>query len=278
MTVVRNATPADVEGVAAVVRDVWAREILPEVCRAQTEDDTSGLWVAVEEGHVVGFASAFLTVNEAQDRRWELDLVAVTPALQGQGLGERLIRRACQDGAQRDIALVRALVRVGNVASQKAFGRAGFMTDRRVYHLLQWSPRPARTPAAAVDGVSLLPVDTLVYRGLWIEGLEDVSPIRQSSAVAAARSIIAREGRLTAGALVAADREHLLAAGVRSRAETIGAYYWFVTPISAAGTQRQTMLRHGPGQCPQRVVDFPHQLTERQHEDLRSHIRSRVSG
>ncbi len=237
MIVVRSATPADVDGVAAVVRDVWAREIRPQVCRAQTGDDTCGLWVAVREGHVVGFASAFLTVNEAQERRWELDLVAVSPPLQGQGLGERLIRRAFQDGAQRDVALVRALVRVGNLPSQKAFRRAGFTTDRQVYHLLQWSPRPDSIPTAAVDGVSLLPVDTLIYRGLWIEGLEDVSPTRQSPVVAAARSIIAREGRLNAGALVVADKEHLLAADLRSRAETVGAYYWFIKPVSAAGTQ-----------------------------------------
>ncbi len=237
MTVVRSATPADVNGVAAVVRDVWARDILPEVCRAQTEDETCGLWVAVQEGHVVGFASAFLTVNEAQERRWELDLVAVRPPLQGQGLGERLIRRAFQDGAQRHVAVVRALVRVGNLPSQKAFWGAGFRTDRRAYHLLQWSPRPDSIPTAAVDGVSLLPVDTLIYRGLWIEGLEDVSLTRQSSVVAAARSIIAREGRLNAGALVAADEKHLLAADLRSRAETVGAYSWFVKPVSAAGTQ-----------------------------------------
>lgn len=231
---IRRATPTDVADIGSVIRDVWGQEILPEVCLVQIADAPGALWVAEERGHVAGFASAFATLSAANQRRWEIDLVAVRPSYEGRGAGHRLIKRASRDGAQRGVAVVRALVRVSNLPSQRAFRKAGFTTDHRRYHLLLWSPKSAQIRTPSLDGVSLVPVDSLTYRGLWIEGLEHAAAREQHAVVAAARATIARDGRLNAGALVEAEREYLLAADLRAQAEMRGEYYWFVKPASVA--------------------------------------------
>ena len=225
-----RARRQDVERIEAVVHDVWKQEILPDVCRAQIERDGCSLWVAKEEEDVLGFASAFLTVDGRGFGRWEVDLVAVRPARQGEGVGQRLIAKACEDAERDDVVAARALIRVDNVASQKAFRRAGFATDGKVHHLLLWLPDPNATVTRCPGGVSLIPVDTLTYRGLWIEGLTRVSCAEQRAAVSTARAIIAQEDRLNTGALIPEAREHLLSPDLRNRGELQGRYQWFIRP------------------------------------------------
>lgn len=224
----RRAAVSDVRGIGSVVHDVWGQEILPDVCRAQIGDDDCELRIAERGGNVLGFISAFLTVDRDGDRRWEVDLVAVRPDQQGRGLGKRLIRRAGEDAVKQGVAVTRALIRVSNSPSQKAFERAGFATDRRVHHLLLWSPKVAEGPAPCLEDVSLSPVETLTYRGLWIERLEEIAASKQRLVVDAARAIAARENRLNTGAVIPADKNHLLAADLCSQAELQGDYYWFI--------------------------------------------------
>ncbi len=227
---VTHATAADMEGIAAVIRDVWQQEMLPDVCRAQIRDNDAALWVTKEASDVVGFASGFMTTDGAGVGRWEVDLVAVRPSHQGQGLGRRLVIRMCREAEERGIPLARALISVENQASQKAFQSAGFTTDWRVQQLLVWSPKRVAPQPACPSQVLLLPVETLTYRGLWMEGLEDASATEQRWAVAAARSAIASEARHHTSAAVSVDRAELLAPAVRTQAKVLGEHYWFVRP------------------------------------------------
>jgi hypothetical protein len=55
-----------------------------------------------------------------------------------------------------------------------------------------------------------------------------MTPDEQRAVVGAARSIIAWEARFSAGALIPAAREHLLAVDLRDQAKMHGEYYWFV--------------------------------------------------
>ena len=226
MISLRSAEAADVEGIAAIVQDVWGHDVLRAVCRAQIGDDASALWVAAEDGEIAGFLSAFLTVA-GDRRRWEVDLIAVRRASQGQGLGTRLIRRACEVGRLPAASLTRALIRVENVPSQKAFENAGFATDGRRHRLFVWPPEPGEETHSYAGPVDLLPVDTLTYRGLWIEGLTSVPAEKQRHAVKAARSIVFEKGRANAGAVIPADEESRLASDLRDQARMHGEYHWF---------------------------------------------------
>ncbi|MEA3375628.1 MAG: GNAT family N-acetyltransferase [Chloroflexota bacterium] len=243
MISLRSATGADIEGIATVVRDVWKQAILPDVCRAHIEDNTHALWVATEDEEVAGFASAFLTAV-ADTRRWEIDLLAVRRASQGQGLGTHLIERISEAGQPLGVSLTQALIRVENVASQRAFENAGFTTDARVHRLFLWPPEPGAAAGPCPGAVALLPVDTLTYRGLWIEGLASVPPEAQHRAVAAARSMIAREGHANTGAVIPVDEEHLLSPDLREDAAMHGEYYWFTGSQSVKRNAQRS--EHGP--------------------------------
>jgi L-amino acid N-acyltransferase YncA len=230
MIVLHKATPADVPGIAAVVRDAWGQDILPDVCEAQTRCQACALWVAAEEDDVAGFASAFLTADKDGKRRWEVDLLAVRHASQGQRLGQRLVEAACADERAHGIPLARAAIHVDNVASQKTFESAGFATDGEIHKLLVWMPTRDTGPIVYGGSVTLVPVDTLTYRGLWLEGLTayNVDEDEQHSAVHMARSIIAWEGRHNTGAMIPTIGSHRLASDLEASAKMIGEYHWFV--------------------------------------------------
>jgi len=233
MTNLRKAASTDIKEIATVVYDVWAQDILTDICEAQIKDDTCALWVAADKDDIAGFVSAFLTTGKDGDRRWEVDLVAVKRASQGQHLGQKLVMKACQAATIHNVSVARAIVRVNNIASQKTFENAGFTTDWRIHKLLLWTPDPSDNPIAYARNVTLLLMDTLTYRGLWIEGLtsEGLTIEEQRQAVKTARSMIARDGRLNTGALIPVDEEHLLATDLRETASVHGEYYWFVKPM-----------------------------------------------
>ncbi len=232
---IRRATVTDVSGIAAVVQDVWGQDILPDVCTAQMQDDACALWVAADGDDVAGFVSAFLTVGDGGVRRWEVDLLAVRRTSQGQGLGRRLVLAAYQDAVRHDVSVARAAIRVENIASQKAFEYAGFATDRRVHELLLWTPELGNALAICPNGVTLLPVNTVTYHGLWIEGLTSagLTAGEQRGVVKVARSVVARDERLNAGAVIPKDAVHLLPVDLRNWASVHGEYYWFVKEVSA---------------------------------------------
>jgi ribosomal protein S18 acetylase RimI-like enzyme len=226
----RKAALSDISGIAAVVHDVWAQDILPDVCQAQIKDDACALWVAADGDDVAGFVSAFLTVGSGGVRRWEVDLLAARRASQGQRLGQKLVTAACRDIARHNVSVVRAAIRVDNIASQRSFENAGFATDRRIHELLLWTPKLGDGPDICPRDVALVPVDTVTYRGLWIEGLTSagLGAELQRDVVRTARSMVARKERLTTGAVVPVDEAHLLAADLRNQASVYGEYYWFV--------------------------------------------------
>jgi ribosomal protein S18 acetylase RimI-like enzyme len=231
MIKIRRVTPGDLEGIAAVVQEVWQQPLDFEMCHSQIQNNACALWVgvAIEDNEVAGFVSAFLTVGQDEVRRWEVDLLAVRQASRGQRLGQKLVEATWVDARKRQVKIARAAVRVDNVASQRTFERAGYTTDRRVHKLFLWSPQFAEGQIAYPHQVTLLPVNTLTYRGLWIEGLAvaGVPEDEQRRAVTAARALIAQQGRLNTGALVPVENENRLADNVRATATVQGEYHWW---------------------------------------------------
>jgi L-amino acid N-acyltransferase YncA len=250
---IRRARPTDTEGIADVVTDVWEQGVLPDVCEAQIEADWCALWVATDDAdrrhpadrrhseEVVGFASAFSTVDPSDQGRWEVDLVAMRSDNQGQGLGTQLISHVCRAAKRNEVSLARALIRVENVASRRAFENVGFTTDGQVHQLVLWSPgrgdsvspdesEVKRSASVFVGHVALLPVDTVMYRGLWIEDLTAVCAEAQRLALETAHDIVVREHRDNIGALIPVEEVSCLATDLRVKGVIHGEYTWFVKP------------------------------------------------
>lgn len=229
MADIHQAAPEDIAGIATVVREVWQREIDLDLCRSQIEDNSSAIWVASEELTIAGFVSSFLTVEGEGMCRWEVDLLAVRQTGRGQRLGQKLVEATWTDVWKHQARLARAAVRVDNIASQRTFRRAGYTTDGRVHKLLVWSPEPVEGQIVCPKGVTFLPVDTLTYRGLWLEGLTSagVCDNTQQWAVKAARALIAQQGRVNTGALIPIEDEHCLADDLRAIATIQGEYHWW---------------------------------------------------
>jgi ribosomal protein S18 acetylase RimI-like enzyme len=111
-------------------------------------------WVAEEGGRILGYVSAFATHSLAAGR-WEIDELAVHPEAQGRGIGTALVARALAAGArQAGLQEARALVAVGNLASQRVFLKNGFRVvdtvDLVSYRPTGRAPRPPRPGAPAV--------------------------------------------------------------------------------------------------------------------------------
>ena len=224
---IRRAALSDIDGIGAVVREVWDQEILQDACRRLIAGEHSTIWVAEAEEAVLGFASGFLTMDKWGQRRGEIDLLAVRPSRQGEGIGPRLIAGLEAEAASWGVDVLRALIRVKNRPSQKAFSRVGFTTDGQVHKLFLWSPKEGTAERRVQGEIAMIPVDTVTYRGLWIEGLARLSRAAQQVVVGAARAAIARDNRLNTGALIPADDTGKLARRLMQEATLQGDYYWF---------------------------------------------------
>lgn len=216
---------ADATGIIEVIKTVWG--IDAPHAHHLIENKKQLAWTAVEHGQVVGFVSSFLTSVIGGVRRWEVDLLAVLPSAQGKGLGQKLIEATTQDARTYRVKFARGLVRTDNVPAQKTFESAGYTTSGKIYNLYVWPPQQADSPIIPRSTVSILPIDTLTYRGVWVEGLEGqlVSEAERMAGIAAARALAYREGRDHASALVPVD-VHLPENAVMD-ASLQGQYQWW---------------------------------------------------
>lgn len=227
MLKIRPAKFSDVSGISTVVAEVWGQAINTHTCLEQIRRDDCAIWVAVEDGVVAGFVSAFLTVGRQGHRRWEVDLLAVRSAWRGRQLGQKLVEATWADGQRLQVDTARAIIRIDNIASQQSFARAGYTTDDQVYNLFLWSPE-SDEETFLPEEIVFLPVDTLTYRGLWIEGLTEVSAAKQRQVVATARTMITRQNRENTGALVPLDAMGQLVGELYTAAVTHGEYQqWY---------------------------------------------------
>lgn len=170
---IRPAVRKDAPGIAQVLAAVWSNSspsaahiayVLGRIDRATH--------VAVSDGEIIGFVNGFMTHSVDEVRRWEVDLLAVHPAFRGQGIGTQLVATSANAGREQGARLSRGLIQVDNLASQRAFAHCGYFAEDPVCGLYvsgaddfvseEMPPRP--------DILTVIPVLTLTYRGLWLEG------------------------------------------------------------------------------------------------------------
>ena len=227
MDQVRRATAEDAEGICRVLHKIWNQRIDEEVFNAHLHSDKCGIWVATANGDVAGFVSAFQTCDLNHRGRWEIDLVAVRPPSRGRGLGQRLVCRAWKESERLKLNFSRAFIRVTNAESQRVFQKVGFVTDRRLYILHLWPPIPSNEEVQCSKRVNLIPVDTLTYRGLWIEGLTSghLSKDDQHRVVLSAQYRISLDSRLNTGAFIPTDELSILSMEVQRESVEHGKYH-----------------------------------------------------
>jgi GNAT superfamily N-acetyltransferase len=165
--VIRTATANDAPGIAAVAASVWPEELLDAAAIATLlTEPMRCTHVAVQGRAVVGFADGFVTrANDGAARR-EVDLLAVSPQAQGHGVGRGLVAANVAAGGALGVARARALIRTGNIGSERAFAACGFVPD------------PFESALCVADGLAIVgepiglhvvPVRTFRYAGMWLE-------------------------------------------------------------------------------------------------------------
>ncbi|OGO04231.1 MAG: hypothetical protein A2Y73_00575, partial [Chloroflexi bacterium RBG_13_56_8] len=111
-------------------------------------------YVATLDGEVVGFASCFETPCE-RGTRLEIDMLGVAAARRRRGLATRLILHSMREAEERGVRAFRAVVAEKNLASQRAFRCAGFVS----------SPSPLDMLIYEVGGT--IPVGFLPPKWAW---------------------------------------------------------------------------------------------------------------
>lgn len=213
----RIATHSDAPGIAQVLRSVWPDDTAdPARIATATAQPNAHTLVALDDERIVGFVSGFTTVSALAERRLEVDLLAVAPSHQGRGIGRELVRHLTDMAADCDFA--RALIRIGNVGSERAFAACGYQVEPMM-HTLFVADAQGQGDVAVMEGLHLVPVETCTYSGFWLEGQRTRDSLR------AAPFLLGVEQGIV-GAVIPADDVPALepeSAGY----ERIGDYRWW---------------------------------------------------
>lgn len=182
-------------------------------------DDGHTAWLAQNDGRIVGFADGFLTVNEAGQARWELDLLGVHPDFRGEGIATELVRRCTRSGFEKGAALFRGLIAVGNSGSEKTFSRCGYHPAGESALFIHSDPVSGDSDAECT--CHQVYVNTLSYRGIWLEGA--VTPGCLLSAAAEKN----RKALDVAGVVIASEQVELAVAASGCGYIQVGQYrFW----------------------------------------------------
>ncbi|MYF99383.1 GNAT family N-acetyltransferase [Candidatus Poribacteria bacterium] len=225
---VRLAQPDDAEAINRILQETWKVSLLFDVFTDHISSPVHKVLVAVKDGEVAGFLSAFLVSKPML--QWEIDLIVVYATSQGKGIGTKLIKEALTYGSNLGAYRAKASIRVDNHASQRAFCKAGFTTDTQVLNLLLWYPLACEPVSYVPETVSLIPVDTFIYRGLWIEGFVEsqLSVEEQHSVIHAAQSRIFHEDRSDTGMFIPESLKHTITPDLLDSSADHGQYqHWY---------------------------------------------------
>ena len=145
MAVIREATPEDVPGIARVHVDSWRttyKGIVPQrIIDSFTYEQREALWrryipgnasfvyVAEEDGQVVGFASGGPAREDAPNHAAELYAIYLLQEHQGKGIGRRLFDAVVRELVRRGLYSMAIWV----IAENPACGFYEAMGGRKVY-------------------------------------------------------------------------------------------------------------------------------------------------
>lgn len=219
---IRYAEASDAAAIADLKQAAWPDEPPPDPAYYAHVIQKPGhaTQLAAVGDRALGFIDGFLTLAADGTRRWEVDLLAVHPAARQRGLGRSLVAACTTAGLAMGAAYARALIHVENTASQRTFARCGYRQEDRHCRLFVMSDGTDDGSPAPPDA-HLIPVTTLNYRGLWVEGN------RSAAALGAARAIRARHGWDVVGTVIPLANADALSAAAAVGYATVGDYAWW---------------------------------------------------
>lgn len=215
--------PADVHNASAVAELIWqthASQVESTKVAQALREDEHVTHVALSQDQVVGFVDGFLTLDQQGHQRWELDLIGVNPAHQVHGIGRRLVESSVQAGAKVGAHVVRALVATDNHAMQRVLARCAFAQQAPVMSLFVHSDG-VRDACSQPTDTYLIPVTTLTYRGIWLEG-----HITQSG-IACGLQAVAHHNLDLVGAVVNSQERDVVALLQTEGFARLGQYHWW---------------------------------------------------
>ena len=164
------ATREHTADIALIAAEALSAHIDVDSPRVQQLLSESLTYVAIVDGRVIGFVDCFVTVDAVRQHRFELDLLAVSPAAQGRGVGSLLVAQSLSAAHQSQAAKIRTLVRCENYPMQRICARNGFERSALSFQLYVSAAKAIAADASRDHRARLLPVDTLTYSGIWLEG------------------------------------------------------------------------------------------------------------
>ena len=123
-TLIRFMRLKDVDEVAAIEQAVFARPWSRDSFRQElTRNAAARYLVAEEDGHVVGYAGAWIILDESH-----ITNIAVREDARGRGLGRRLTQELLQTLSSLGACYATLEVRVSNLRAQQLYKSLGFVS------------------------------------------------------------------------------------------------------------------------------------------------------
>lgn len=228
---IRLANPGDAQAIHRILQETWGDSLLFDVFMSHISLPEHQVFVAMDSGKISGFLSAFLVPSPVP--RWEIDLIIVRSKSQGKGIGTSLIEEALTYGSHLGVPWAKASIRIDNYASQRAFSKTGFTRDAQVGNLFVWDPLACKSTINVPETVHFIAVDTLTYRGLWIEGFSasQLSAKEQHNVIRAARDSIFFEDRRSTGVFIPDSLKQTIAPDLLTTATDFGQYHRWEYPF-----------------------------------------------
>lgn len=178
MIEIRQATAWDTAAIADIKRATWTEETTsPLQIAIALSQATHFAAIASIDKTPVGYISCFQTQSDSGVKRWEIDEIAVLTSHRRKGIAQQLIFHGLDAGKRRGASTVRALIRVDNIPSQRAFAAHGLETDLKAYNLFIHE-EPLETDQKLPDELYPVEVYTMSYHGYWLEGTVDIKALQ----------------------------------------------------------------------------------------------------
>jgi len=180
---IRKATISDAQAIKILKDAVWPSDSTSEVhIQAVLNKPEQPILVDEMDSKATGLAAAFMTISQTNVKRWEVDLLAVHPEYQRRGIAKNLVSTITGIGKQQGANFARALIQTENIASQRTFASCGYTTNGEILALYV-SDAENNHAIKSIEGCHLIPVSTLNYKGVWIEGALTPEALAQGQAM-----------------------------------------------------------------------------------------------